>query len=406
MNPRAILVSLVACLWWALTFSAAGAQHCGSGACGVQGFGTFGRPTLQMHAGRAADTPELTFGSARPQSDPHENLRSLIPIAELANHPRLWIYTDQSMPRVYQGGRHSNHGGFHFAAYNISATGSEPHGNGNIEYPWGKPGGMDNARGLSVIRFVALPEGRPIVWLREPRPDRAPVAWRFPEGTIVGEVLLMRCQDGKDRPFEVRTRERLARQWTMDVFRPFPTAEHLDAALRSLPRSIESERLLAHLRTEPPRHVTRLPNRHPRQFVTLAGQRDPLPAVGAELQARLLTDFEFTSAHAEVWRGDQGFAPEGVIQPEGSDACLLEVSDQSCQRCHETTGMHVDAFQPGRDWYGYISGSDGIFTFFPGEYASVSGNGYPRHRQMRDIEGWVEEYDPASHPGYHPLEDR
>ena len=86
--------------------------------------------------------------------------------------------------------------------------------------------------------------------------------------------------------------------------------------------------------------------------------------------------------------------------PAKYDAGFVEVDRASCMRCHKTVNQPVDKFQSGRDWYGRIRGSDGIFSFHPFDPSSLSGNGYPVPVRMRDelvSAGVIERYDAKKH---------
>ncbi|MCA9108065.1 MAG: hypothetical protein KDA83_21840, partial [Planctomycetales bacterium] len=43
----------------------------------------------------------------------------------------------------------------------------------------------------------------------------------------------------------------------------------------------------------------------------------------------------------------------------------------------------VSVFQPRRDWYGDIRGSDGIFSFHPFDRTAISGNGQSTRVSLR-----------------------
>ena len=78
----------------------------------------------------------------------------------------------------------------------------------------------------------------------------------------------------------------------------------------------------------------------------------------------------------------------------------VEVDRTSCMRCHETVNQPVANFQAGRDWYGRIRGSDGIFSFHPFDPGCISGNGYSQPVRMRDelvSAGVIEKYDAKKH---------
>ena len=71
--------------------------------------------------------------------------------------------------------------------------------------------------------------------------------------------------------------------------------------------------------------------------------------------------------------------------------------------CGVTTRWESTAqsFEFGRDWYGRVRGSDGIFSFHPFSHASISFNGIGQAVSMRPelLEANVlERYDPGRHP--------
>jgi hypothetical protein len=70
-------------------------------------------------------------------------------------------------------------------------------------------------------------------------------------------------------------------------------------------------------------------------------------------------------------------------------------------RCHETVNHNVQEFEPGRDWYGRIRGSDGIFSFHPFSRGSISFNGSPVSVSMNSelrAAGLLERFDADKHP--------
>jgi hypothetical protein len=126
----------------------------------------------------------------------------------------------------------------------------------------------------------------------------------------------------------------------------------------------------------------------------------------------------FQSAEGVTWRiGTNGVTTAAPstdasfhIVPAKYDAGFIDVDSASCIRCHSTVNQNVDRFQGGRDWYGRIRGSDGIFSFHPFDPSSISYNGYPNSVRMRDemIEaGLLERFDPDRHPNsiYHDVPD-
>ncbi len=340
-------------------------------------------------------------------------------IQGILDDPDLLFYTDAEMPPAYQlwDGQLQ---GLHAPQYNISANHSEPHGNGNIEFPWGTPAGTHRTTGVSSFRFLWLPRdgnGKrlPVVWFRKHLSGDTSLgyAWRFPVGARVGEVLMMRAPHGYDYTFELRVRTREVGDWAVDVFRPFPTSAHLAQAIRERRENWDSDeqlsRLVRHLESSVTMPQRQLADRHDRTVFQQTQGIDELPAIADKtLIVELLSQTTFKSCLGEVWRtGEdqvQAFAPttsaDFHVVPAHYDGGFIEVDRQSCLRCHETVNQHVARFDYGRDWYGRVRGSDGIFSFHPFAPASVSYNGYRNGIRMRpafEQAGITAAYDPAVH---------
>ena len=336
-----------------------------------------------------------------------ERFRRLMPLPEYAGDARVVYYNEADFPRCYQFD-HLGHNSFHLASYNISAEPSERFGNGNREHPWARPAGLDRVPRWRAygVRFIRLPrdsQGRtkPIVWWQEPS---GLVRWRFPRDAAVGEVLVLRCPDGFDRPFEVRIRHRAARAWHMQVLCPYPTADDLAAAIVALEPGYRSDPQLAaavaRLLAPPAGARLTLVDRHPRAALApVSYQRDELAPLPAELVYRLLAR-PFQEATGVAWKGTACHAPTTSgfhIVPAGYEAEAIERDDQSCRRCHETVAQSVDDFDRGRDWYGVIRGDDGIFSFHPARRACLSTNGFPRPIELWEVAGLLERRDFARH---------
>jgi hypothetical protein len=336
--------------------------------------------------------------------------------------PTLILYTEAEVPKAYQiwDGQLQ---GVHLASYNISADGGEPYGNGNYEFPWGTPAGTHRANNVSSFRFLWLPRDRqgrlrPIVWYEKyiAGDSRTSYAWSFPVGAIVGEVLMLKAPGGFDYTFEMRLRFRQRDAWSVDVFRPFPTAEHLARRIRELRPNVEAKtplaELLRHLEEPLDMSWKYLADRHPsRQSFTQWMAVDTLPDIGDDhLVVELLTKTTFTSSLDQTWRAGQNgtwtFAPTTQanfhVVPANYDAGFVEVNRKSCLRCHDNVNQPVSRFHFGRDWYGHVRGSDGIFSFHPFEPSSLSGNGFGNQgaamrRELTDA-GVVERFDSDKHP--------
>jgi hypothetical protein len=343
-------------------------------------------------------------------------------VQQVLQDPALILFSDAEMPPAYQDWS-SGLPGVHSPDYNISANGSEPYGNGNVEFPWGTPAGTHRAVGVSSFRFLWLPTdeaGRrlPVVWYRKflRGSSSQGYAWTFPVGTVVGEVLRMRAPDGKSHTFEIRLREREYGEWAVDVFRPFPTAADLAERIKALRPQWEQDanlkRLVDHLEKSAPlkRHILADANHSLSVFRQSMGI-DTLPPVGDDdLVIQLLNETPFRSALGQVWRtGSNGTATAAPttlaafhVVPRNYDAGFIEVDRVSCQRCHETVNRHVNDFEFGRDWYGRIRGSDGIFSFHPFSQGSVSRNGYGlpvRMNQRLVAARLLERFDRRKHSG-------
>jgi hypothetical protein len=349
-------------------------------------------------------------------------------VQEILDDPALILYTESEMPAAYQDWS-SGLPGVHSPSYNVSANNSEPFGNGNVEFPWGSPGGAHRATNVSAFRFLWLPRDergslRPIVWYRKflPGSSSQGFAWTFPLGTVVGEVLRIRSTQGIDYVFELRLRTRENGQWSVDVFRPFPTTEQLADRIKELRPNWEKQPRLARL-VEHLEQPIELPRRtladasHSRMVFNQSMGVDTLPPVDDDqLVVQLLTETVFESTVGTTWRMGTNraytFAPTTDaafhIVPARYDAGFIEVDQTSCMRCHETVSRHVNEFAFGRDWYGNVRGSDGIFSIHPFDPNCVSYNGSSLPPQFNPIlinAGVLAEFDPSRHSTevYHQL---
>jgi hypothetical protein len=372
---------------------------------------------------RAADKSAPRLMSA----EKDRQLRALFPrvnrpeIQQLLDDPRLLLYTEEEMPRAYQDWDGALPG-VHSATYNISANGSEPFGNGNREFPWGHAGGTHRTSGVSEIRFLWLPldedgKVRPVTWYRKRlRGDVSTgYAWTFPVGAVLGELLLMDRPDGGRVAFELRLRTREEQEWDVDVFRPFPRAQYLADRIAELRPEWEANENLSQfmLHLTEPRELPlkRLYSRHPAKtvFTQRMGVDDLPPLEDQGLITELLTTTPFQSAAGDNWfegpGGERTLAPTTDasyhIIPAKYDGGFIDVDRISCMRCHDSVNQHVRDFEPSRDWYGRVRGSDGIFSFHPFDPGTISWNGFSRHPSMRPKladAGWIAPYDSDRHP--------
>ncbi|MCI0680719.1 MAG: hypothetical protein L0Y71_01330 [Gemmataceae bacterium] len=325
---------------------------------------------------------------------------------ELKNKDVIF-YNDSVMPAAYQdwdGGLQ----GLHSPSYNISAVRSEPIGNANREFPWGSPAGLHDSPNFKAFRFVSIPEGKSITWWRErlPRDSRGSFVWQYPAGTTFGEILLVTDPDGYDWTFELRTRTRTDKGWTMNAFRPFTTQAELAARIRQLePKWRDAPELAKIVNGEAEHEETvRLTNNHDLITFDATALTTRLPKIDHALVRKLL-DTPFKSALGQEWKkgsdGAEAFAPTTEaafhIVPKNYKGGFVEVSSASCMRCHDSTLKHARDFQAFRDWYGRVRGSDNIFSFHIFEPGSISYNGFGNEPRLRQelvdaglLEQWVE----------------
>ena len=304
------------------------------------------------------------------------------------------FYDERAMPPAYQDWDGALQG-IHSPSYNISAVRSEPIGNANREFPWGSPAGLHMSSNFKAFRFVVIPEGKSILWWRERLPGdggRGSYVWQYPTGTTFGEILLVTDPAGGDWTFELRTRTRSEKGWTMNAFRPFTKQAELAARVKELePNWRDKPELVRLVEGTPEREeVQRLVNQHNLITFDAVALATHLPAIDHDLVRKLL-DTPFKSALGQEWKhngeGVEAFAPSTDapfhIVPRNYMGGFVEVSSTSCMRCHDSTLKHARDFQPGRDWYGRVRGSDNIFSFHIFDNGSISYNGFGREPRLR-----------------------
>ncbi len=248
-------------------------------------------------------------------------------------------------------------------------------------FPFATTAGMDDSTNTYVANFLALPSQngqiQPLPVSSTSDDEFTSWVWTYPNGTIVGEVIFIK--DGADGllPCEVRTRTRSANGWAADVFRPFPQASLLDTAIKAnrpqwqnTPQLVSVIEFLENNATLTPLTLTAtgLPGTFDQ-----AGYLDTLPDFGdPDLVRELLQTTRFISAYGAVWKqngSQQTYAASTQstfsIVPENYTAGIIEVSDTSCMRCHQSAAEKLEDFYDDIQLYGEIWGKDGIFTFHP-----------------------------------------
>jgi len=298
------------------------------------------------------------------------------------------------MPHAYQDWDGALQG-VHSPFYNISAVRSEPIGNANREFPWGTPAGLHDSSNFKAFRFVTFPKDEPIYWWRQRlRGDgpRGSYVWQYPPTTTFGEILLVTDPDGYDWTFELRTRTRSEKGWAMNAFRPLTTQAELAERIKGLvPKWRERPELVQIVEGRAEREeVWRLRNRHELATFDATALVTHLPAIDHDVVRKLL-DTPFKSALGQEWKknadGAEAFAPTTEaafhIIPKNYQGGFVEVTSNSCMRCHDSTLKHARDFQFSRDWYGRVRGSDNIFSFHIFEPGSISYNGTGREPYLR-----------------------
>lgn len=278
----------------------------------------------------------------------------------------LW-YDESVIPRAMQFGANSDpchvHDGYHF--FNSDGASTNP----NLEFPWRVGGGMDRSD-VTVAKFFWHPQHKPVVYYPSVRTTpfnrQAAVDWTFPIDSVVGEVLAIR-RNGYSYPFEIRVLRREESNWSPEVYRQFNTPKDLaDAIWRE---GFEQQAyVVGNLPIEQGVFIDRF---HPRPAVTLTFRQAEVPSLPETLAERLLRHplrevfepLELTSRHTQIIPKDYGGSHVGM----GVDDCM---------KCHVHVAKHATEFdRPGRDWYGYIRGSDRIFSFHPFANSSIATNG-------------------------------
>lgn len=231
------------------------------------------------------------------------------------------IFNSYDLPRAYQ-----HLGTLHDANYNISADRpNEPFGNGNKEFPWDKPGGLNKfGNSKKSVYFSG-----PVVYYNSKRLVR----WVFSPGTMFREKLYL----DSGQLFMIRTRTKIHDGWTFSVQQPFNSLNELNKRLKWLN--------ISDLLTVNLSKVLNIPVN------------------------------SWKESFGSTWYG---------IHPKDSN---LEITQNNCVQCHINTAVSVKSLNSDRHWYGHIRGDDGIFSWYPFKVTSISHNGFSRTLTL-DHETW------------------
>lgn len=358
----------------------------------------------------------------------------------LREDSNVLYYTIAEMPRSFQfaGNNGRARTGFRWFGHNFSGDNDpvfhsslQPHGRGgnaNVDFPWRAdvPGGTHRCRNVTSFKAMWLPpredgNGRkPIVWFYQNLPNPISSAgfdpaygWVFPRGTRFFEFLVQYGPTGYAYVFEIRERERNIDGWSVEVYRPFPTAASLAERIKAVRPAWESQphlfRLVSHLENADTleSRVLRDRNRTQTAFAVRAGY-DAMPAIGDDdLVAELLMTTQFQPCAGYAWKMAGGLTANAAgfeedtfhVVPSRYDGAFISVDRDGCMKCHESTNVHARLFDQGRGWYGYVSGSDGILSFSIVDVTAIGVRDNKPVAWRRELlqNGWLERYDPSRH---------
>jgi hypothetical protein len=231
------------------------------------------------------------------------------------------------------------------------------------------------------------------------------VEWRYPAGTIFVETL---TTHGK--VFEVRTRTKNREgRWTANVYRPYADAEDLKEKLRKL--GTVDARKLADAIDNLPRKYSEIQNPHPVKTFEFKGYREDLPEIPESLAETILSwDFEANASWKSDCHAPSTRSASLSIVAKDYQGFMVRPDSKGCAQCHDTTLASTSKMETGRDWYGRVRGSDGIFSFhifdsesFVREMPKQTGNQKYEKREFRlNPKLPLKKVDQFSHPGVIP----
>ena len=318
------------------------------------------------------------------------NYKALLPLTddpelqEIFDNPRTLWYTHVEIPKAYQQDVAQNgQARLVSAHYKI---GPDPRGfaNGNGEWPWDHPAVPDNkdTRVRNLVGML-LPEGTSIAVYRVRLPrtklsrsfqngrliDVRQVAshwvnqwaWKFPTGTEFVEVVTTRIGRA-DYAFKVLRRTKTARGETFAVYRPFNDEQLYREATGASVVDTKWQRM-----RDRSHDVAAVDETRNVKFVSTISPQDSIKLLET-VPFKKATDESFiptTNSNGQIWPRDY----LGVFIGNGTRS-------SDCINCHRDVQTSVAKFE-SRDWYGFIRGSDSIFSFHPFDLRSISHSGGP-----------------------------
>lgn len=336
-----------------------------------------------------------------------EYYRGLLPDSEdgklqgFKKDTRVVFYNETVMPRAHQDATPNDNAGtmFHGVhdSYHNIGGGGDPFGNGNREFPWGRPAGTNPDDGATSYKFFRIPEDTKVKLWKEtmggerlihrgtiwhyPADSGQVYVWEFPVGTIFGEVLVQKTGDTrKNIVWEVRTRTKTKDGWVPQVYRPYASPEALAAAILRLPVDPAHATAVKALGNPVIREERVVDSNHPTtSVIDRTGYVEVLPELPAKSVTSLLRT-KFQTVFARPWRNDDKVV-HGVTVDSGYSLVVpgfkggtLEVTKKSCMTCHESAQQHVMRFDIQRDWYGRVRGThvDKILSWHPFDEKCIS----------------------------------
>jgi hypothetical protein len=306
-------------------------------------------------------------------------------ITDIFNSPQTLWYDEHSMARSYQDslGVSSNNKWPDLVAASEEIIGIyHDRSKHRWQFPFATTAGTDDSTNLDVANFVYLPQVNDQVQTvsittKIGNDNRTEWTWRYPVGTTFGEVVFI--TDGANLlPVEIRTRTRYALGWSMNVFRPFPRAKDLAKEIKELRPYWSSQpnlkRMVEHLENNSTLTSASLSAKGKiASIFQQDGYLDILPDFeDPQLVKQLLRTTVFRSAYDTSWKenGSQKTyaastrSPLSIV-PTNYTAGIIQVTDESCMRCHSHTEQNVSEYIFDLYLYGQIWGMDGIFSFHP-----------------------------------------
>lgn len=284
-------------------------------------------------------------------------------------------------------------------------------------FPFGHTAGMDTAENALIVDFLSLPVGTdgkplPVVYSTYDANDLHRWTWVYPKGAMLGELIFVQDSAGNMYPSELRTRVRYGGGWATNSFRPFPTAVSLAVAIKAARPNWEAvdklKAFVAYLENNATLTAKTQGSPGFNDLVVLKGAVDNLPDMGDDaLVKELLTKTPFVSSYGEPWKfnGDQkaygANATTGLsIVPRGNQLGLIEVSDDSCNRCHDNAGRKLADYEWQTELYGDLWGEDRIFSFNPYDATRIHGavQGSDNRAVRKEFSGIVQRFDKSKHP--------